>query len=57
LILKLKEVKNFYEQIGRNSDYLLHAEELSADQFVQILNQDKDVPNPEILEAMKNAMK
>lgn len=57
VILKISEVKNFYEQIGKNSDYIIHAEELSADQFVQILNQEKDVPNPEILEAMKNAMK
>jgi hypothetical protein len=56
-ILKIKEVKNFYEQIGKNSDYIIHAEELSADQFVQLLNQDKDLPNPEIIEAMKKAMK
>jgi hypothetical protein len=57
LILKVKEVKNFYEQVGKNSDYILHAEELSADHFVMMLNQETALPNPELIEAMKSAMK
>ena len=57
LILKLKEVANFYEQTGRNTDYNIHAEELSADHFVMLVNQEKGLPNPEIIDAMKNVMK
>jgi hypothetical protein len=57
LILKVKEVQNFYEQIGKNTSYILHAEEVSADHFELLLNRDKDIPNPELIEAMKNVMK
>lgn len=57
MILKIKEVKGFYEQIGKNSDYIIHAEELSADHFVMLLNQQKGLPNPELIELMHNALK
>jgi len=57
LILKFKEVKDFYEQTGSNTDYNFHAEELSADHFVLLLNQQQGLPNPEIIEAMKSVMK
>lgn len=53
LILKLKEVKGFYEQTGRNTNYNIHAEELSADHFVMLVNQQQGLPNPEIIDAMK----
>jgi hypothetical protein len=57
VILKLKEIKNFFEQVGKNTGYIIHAEELSADHFVMLLNQTHGLPNPELVEAMKNAMK
>lgn len=57
LILKVKQVKNFYEQIGRNTDYIFHAEELSADHFELLLDKTEGLPNPEIIEAMKNVMR
>jgi len=57
LILKLKEVKGFYEQTGRNTNYNIHAEELSADHFVMLLDKQHGMPNAEIIEAMKQVMK
>jgi hypothetical protein len=57
LILKAKDVTGFYEQVGKNTDYIFHAEEISADHFVMLLNQEKDLPNPELIEAMKSIMK
>ncbi|MCC6865461.1 MAG: hypothetical protein IT280_04810 [Ignavibacteria bacterium] len=56
LILKLKDVNGFYEQTGRNTSYNIHVEELSADHFVMLLNQQKNIPNPELIETMKNIM-
>lgn len=56
LILKFKDVKGFYEQTGKNTPYNIHAEELSADHFVMLVNQDKGIPNPEIIDAMKKVM-
>jgi inorganic pyrophosphatase len=57
VILKLKEIKNFFEQVGKNTGYIIHAEELSADHFVMLLDQKKNLPNPQLIEAMKNVMK
>jgi hypothetical protein len=57
LILELNNVKGFFKQVGKNTNYIIHAEEMSAEQFVMLLNETKDLPNPELIEAMKNAMK
>lgn len=57
LILSSEKVNNFYEQVGKNTNYIFHAEEMSADHFVMLLNQKKELPNPELIEAMKNVMK
>jgi len=56
-IFEIDNVRNFYEQVGKNTDYILHAEEISAEHFVMLLNQRRDLPNPELIEAMKKAMK
>jgi hypothetical protein len=46
------EVTGLYEKIGNNTDYIIHPEEILADNFVFLI-QDSKVPNQEILEAMK----
>ncbi len=56
MILDIEAVKNFYEQVGRNTGYIIHEEEVSADQFVMVLNQTKGLPNQELITAMKKAM-
>lgn len=56
LILKLKEVKGFYEQTGRNTSYNIHAEELSADHFVMLLNREEGIPDKHLIDAMKKIM-
>lgn len=40
VILELSDVTNFFEQVGRNTGYIIHAEELSADHFVILLNNE-----------------
>jgi hypothetical protein len=57
LVLQTSDVNNFYEQVGRNTGYILHAEEISADHFVMLLTGEKGLANPELIEAMKNVMK
>jgi hypothetical protein len=57
LILQTTDVNNFYEQVGRNTGYILHAEEISADHFVMLLTGEKGLANPELIESMKNVMK
>lgn len=51
-LLDVSEVKNFHEQIGRNTGYVIHPEELLADNFVLLVNQKRNLPSPEIVEKM-----
>ena len=57
LILKAGEVELFYEQVGRNTGYIFHAEEISADHFEILLSRESGVPNPELIELMFDVLK
>ena len=52
-LLKPEEAKGFKEKIGRNTGYIIHPEETMADNFVFLVLGKKDLPNPEIVQAMK----
>jgi hypothetical protein len=41
-----------YEQVGRNTQYIIHPEEIMADNFAELVMQDRSVPTPEILQKM-----
>jgi len=51
------DVGNFFEQIGRNTGYIIHPEEVLADNFVLLLQGKQDVPNPEILTRMAETLR
>jgi len=55
-ILEIPDVKNFYEQVGKNTDYMIHEEEICADQFVILLSQNIIIPNEDLIVAMRKAM-
>lgn len=40
--LKLKEVNGFYEQIQRNTDYIIHPDEILADNFIFLVQAKED---------------
>lgn len=53
-----QELEGLYEQIGRNTQYLFHAEEVLADNFVQLFmaslrESAPNVPSPDILEKLR----
>ncbi|MGS2722765.1 hypothetical protein ACVBEJ_03405 [Porticoccus sp. GXU_MW_L64] len=48
------QITGLYEQIGRNTKYLFHAEEVLADNFA-LLVQGHRVASPEVLERMRQA--
>jgi hypothetical protein len=52
-LLSPEEVTGFYEQIGRNTKYIIHPDEILADNFVHLLNQAPDLPNPAIVAELK----
>lgn len=49
LVASIEEVSGFYEQIGRNTQYIIHPEEIVADNFSLLAMGAQKVPSPEIL--------
>ncbi|MFB6318903.1 hypothetical protein [Saccharicrinis sp. FJH54] len=53
VIFTLNQVNGFYEQVGKNTQYIIHPEEIMADNFTFAILNIKELPNPEIPEAIK----
>jgi len=53
ILLGPTEAGGFQEKIGRNTGYIIHPEETMADNFVFLILVKKNLPNPEIVQAMK----
>lgn len=56
-LLELREVKGFFEQVGRNTRYVIHPEEILADNFALIVTQAKDVASPDVLGRIEAALR
>jgi hypothetical protein len=52
-----KEIHNFFEQVGRNTHYIIHPEEILADNFSLLVRGNETVPSPEILKMMEDVIK
>jgi len=47
---------SFHRQIGRNTGYIIHPEEIMADNFVHLLLETPELPDPQILEQMRKTL-
>jgi len=56
-LLDPKEVSGFMEQVGRNTQYLIHPEEILADNFTILVLGRKDVPSPEVVQRMREVLR
>jgi hypothetical protein len=54
VLLPVAEVSGFFEQTGRNTAYIIHPEEILADNFALMLS-GKSVDSPEILTRLRQA--
>ena len=48
-----EEVSGFFEQVGRNTNYVIHPEEILADNFALLILDERNAPSPEVLEKMR----
>jgi hypothetical protein len=51
----VSEVTGFFEKTGRNTEYIIHPEEILADNFSLLLG-EVDVPNPEIIKKLAEVL-
>ena len=56
LLLKPDGVEGFYEQIGRNTGYIIHPEETLANNFVHLMTGRHGLKNPEIPEQIEKLL-
>ena len=52
-VLKPQDVTGFFEQVGQNTKYIIHPEEILAENFALIVQERSDVPSPEILQRLR----
>lgn len=50
-------VKGFFEQIGRNTNYVIHPEETLANNFIHLMTAKQDLKNPEIPKKIEAVLK
>jgi hypothetical protein len=52
-LVGLQNISGFMEQVGRNTDYVIHPEEILADNFALLVLDEHNVASPEILQKMR----
>lgn len=55
VLIKFSEAKNLFEQIGNNTDYIIHPEEIMAEHFTYLV-MEKEVKSANFIEAMKSIL-
>lgn len=55
VLYRIRDVTGFYEQIGRNTWYIIHPEEIMADNFSLLLF-GGEIRNPEIVEGLRELL-
>lgn len=56
-LVDLEQVSGFHEQVGRNTAYIIHPEEILADNFALLVLGESEVPTPRVIEGMKQRLK
>ena len=57
VIFQINQVPNFFEQVGKNTNYIINPEEIMADNFAFTLNGKDDLPNPEIIDEIRSYLR
>jgi hypothetical protein len=56
-LLDPQQVQGFFEQVGRNTGYIIHPDEILAENFVSLLNGETNLPSPMIIEGMRSVLR
>jgi len=55
-LVGLEQVSGFAEQVGRNTDYIIHPEEILADNFALLVLNQREIPSPEIVDKIRDLL-
>ena len=57
VVLDAKKVEHFFDQVGKNTTYIWHPDEILADNFVHLVNKRQKLETPRVTEAMAEVLK
>lgn len=52
-----QEISGFFEQVGENTEYIIHPEEILADNFALLMLGERDLPSPAIIKKLRAILK
>ncbi len=56
-LVGIDQVSGFFDQVGKNTDYIIHPEEILADNFALLVVGRHNLPSPEIIEKIRKILK
>ena len=56
VVLNPREEQAFLDKIGQNTNYIIHPDEILADNFVRLVMHDQNVPTPRIIDEMRRVL-
>ncbi len=57
VLLNIQQVSGFFEQVGKNTDYIIHPEEILADNFASLVLGQRNLPSPDVVEKIRAILK
>jgi hypothetical protein len=55
-VVAIQQVSGFIKQVGRNTGYIIHPEEILADNFVLLVLGERNAPSPDVLDRIKKVL-
>lgn len=56
-LIRLEETTGFFDQVGQNTQYIIHPEEILADNFALLVIEEQHVRSPDVLKRIGIALK
>lgn len=55
-LVSLEQISGFFEQVGRNTEYIIHPDEILADNFALLVLGETNVRSPEVLARVRRVL-
>ncbi|MBF0199603.1 MAG: hypothetical protein HQL32_17940 [Planctomycetes bacterium] len=56
-LVGIQQVSGFYEQVGKNTGYIIHPEEILADNFALLVLGQRNLPSPKVIKKIQAILK
>ncbi len=57
MLVDIQQVSGFFEQVGKNTEYIIHPEEILADNFASLVLGQRNLPSPDVVEKIQAILK